>query len=134
MPPAITLSRKDVVRLQPLLSAAHRWGLPGADALQSELNRADVVAPRAIPAEIVTMNSRVRFIEEFSGIERELTLVYPFHVQDTDHLSVLSPVGSALLGLSIGQSIDWTTPSGDKLRLRVLAIPYQPEAAGEFQF
>ena len=69
--------------------------------------------------------------DELAGERHTLTLVYPHESNvDTGHVSVLAPVGSALLGLSIGQSIDWSAPDGRKLRLRVTSIHYQPEANG----
>ena len=85
-----------------------------------------------MPADVVTMNSTVDCIDDISGDTHPVTLVYP---RDADaaagRVSVLAPVGSALLGLSVGQQIDWQAPGGRALRLRVVAIRYQPEAAGD---
>ena len=107
-------------------------GLP-AVALSQELERAQVLPPEEIPAGIVTMHSRVECVDELHDEKHSLTLVYPQEADfDKGHVSVLAPVGSALLGLSVGQSIDWTAPGGRQLRLRVTAVHYQPEAAGEF--
>ena len=75
-------------------------------------------------------SSSARFAVD-DGSERELTLVYPRDAEaGADRVSILAPVGSALLGLRVGDSIDWPVPGGN-LNLRVLAICYQPEAAGE---
>jgi regulator of nucleoside diphosphate kinase len=77
------------------------------------------------------MNSRVVFEDEQTGERREVTLVYPREADiDAGKISILVPVGSALLGLRVGQSIDWTLPGGQKRRYRVIAVPYQPEAEG----
>jgi regulator of nucleoside diphosphate kinase len=73
-------------------------------------------------------------VDEMSGKEFELTLVYPDDAHITHGaVSVLAPVGSALLGLSVGQSIEWPLPGGRKMNLRVLEVTYQPEAARKRQ-
>lgn len=130
--PALTLSRLDVERLERLLETPALAALPVADALQQEMARAHIVAPEDVPAHVVTMNSTVLCREEGSGREHRFTLAYPRDANATaDKVSVLAPVGAALLGLSVGQSIDWPAPEG-MLSLHVLGIPYQPEAAGDF--
>ena len=129
--PALVISAHDFERLDRLLSLLKGPERPGAVSLLGELERAQVVEPQDIPAEIVTMNSQTRLLNESTGKTRELTLVYP---KDADsavgRISVLAPVGSALLGLRKGQSIDWPMPNGQKERLKVLDVMYQPEAAG----
>ena len=103
------------------------------EALEAELDRAEVVAPADVPADVVTMNSRVRFADADTGEEQEATLVYPADANVKEsRISVLAPIGAALLGLSIGQFIEWPVPSGATKRLRVVSVLYQPEAAGEF--
>ncbi|HYD46781.1 MAG TPA: nucleoside diphosphate kinase regulator [Terriglobales bacterium] len=99
--------------------------------LEDELDRAEVVPPDKMPANVVTMRSKVRFRDEASGEEQEATLVYPFEADvQSQRISVLAPIGAALLGLSVGESIDWPVPSGSHKRLRVVDVIYQPEAAG----
>ena len=116
-------------RLERLLDSVSPLHTPGLDALRHELDRAEVVAPDAIPPDVITMNSTARFIDEVNGKEFELTLVYPDDTLMTHGtVSVLAPVGSALLGLSVGQSIEWPLPGGRKMTLRVLEVTYQPEA------
>ena len=84
-----------------------------------------------MPAGVVTMNSRVRFADA-AGATREFQLCYPKDMTGSpDQLSVLAPVGAALLGLSAGQAIDWPLPDGGNTRLTVLDVVWQPEAAGE---
>ncbi|MNZ51137.1 Regulator of nucleoside diphosphate kinase [compost metagenome] len=79
------------------------------------------------------MNSRVHCREEASGKDYHLTLVYPKDANaDEGKISILAPVGSALLGLSVGAKIDWSLPGGKTLKLELLAVEYQPEAAGDF--
>ena len=130
--PLLTVSSLDLARLERLLELPAYRDQETAQRLSDELVRANVVAPADIPANVVTMNSTVTCVEEIGGNEHRLTLVYP---QDADaaegRVSVLAAIGAALLGLSVGQSIDWTGPDGRPLRIRVAAISYQPEAAGD---
>ncbi len=104
-----------------------------AEALEEELSRANVIAQAEIPRDVVTMNSKVKFWDASTDQENEITLVYP---QDANlqegRVSVLAPVGVALLGLSVGQSIDWKMPNGAVKKLKVKAVTFQPEAAGQF--
>lgn len=131
--PTITVSTRDLDRLERLLENPSFKNLPASAALRNELDRAEVFEPEDIPPGVITMNSTARFVDEDTGEEYELTLVYP---GDTDSasgkISILAPVGSALLGLSVGQTIEWPVPSGRIARLRVLGVTYQPEAAGEY--
>ena len=128
--PQIILSSQDLQRLERLLDSVSTEDAPGLDALRRELDRAEVVEPDAMPENVVTMNSTVRFVDELSGREFELTLAYPDDMHLTHGtVSILAPIGSALLGLSVGQSIDWTLPGDRTTTLRILAVTYQPEAA-----
>ncbi|MEQ4576293.1 MAG: nucleoside diphosphate kinase regulator [Gammaproteobacteria bacterium] len=133
LPPSITISSRDLARLEAMLESPALSRHPAAIALSEELGRARIVAPEQMPADVVTMHSRLECQDELQGDTHTLTLVYPNEADVERHrVSVLAPVGSALLGLSLGQCIDWETPQGRKLRLRVTAIHYQPEAAGDF--
>ncbi len=130
--PPITVSSRDLARLEGLLDSPGLRHVPAALALARELERATVLAPEHMPTDVVTMNSTVHCIDEISGEQHRIILAYP---RDADvasqRVSVLAPVGSALLGLSVGSVIDWQAPGGRKLRVRVTAISYQPEAAGD---
>jgi regulator of nucleoside diphosphate kinase len=131
--PSIILTRLDVQRLERLIDSQDESS-PGVKALQAELDRADqVVGHDEVPAGLVTMNSRVHCREESSGKDYHLKLVYPQDAGVEGTVSVLAPVGSALLGLQVGQHIDWPAPGGKTLKLTLLAVEYQPEAAGEYQ-
>ena len=130
---SIILTRLDVQRLERLI-ASQDENSPGVQALQAELDRAEqVVGHDEVPAGLVTMNSRVHCREEGSGKEYHLKLVYPQDAGVEGTVSVLAPIGSALLGLQVGQHIDWPAPGGKTLKLTLLAVEYQPEAAGEYQ-
>lgn len=132
--PPLLLSRLDVERIEALLQQPGFRALD-THALQEELGRADIAEPARMPADVITMNStaRVRVSDgAHAAQEHELTLVYPRDADGSaDKVSVLAPVGSALLGLRVGDSIDWPLPGGRDARLQVLEIRYQPEATGE---
>lgn len=131
--PEILISELDLSRLENILSS-----LPAADTarltfLEQELERADVVEPSAIPANVVTMNSTVRFSVSSTNHEFCLTLVYPKDMtNDGQTISILAPAGSAMLGLVEGDEINWPYPDGKQIQVRIEEILYQPERAGEF--
>jgi regulator of nucleoside diphosphate kinase len=130
--PPITVSSLDLERIEKLIASDVCKNMPGIDALREELDRANVVEPYEVPHGLVTMNSTVLFREEETSQEYELTLAYPNSDIHPNPVSILAPVGSALLGLSIGQSIMWQVPGGRQLQLRVLDVRFQPEANGQF--
>lgn len=130
--PAIIVTRLDLQRLERLLDSLEDVG-PTAEALERELARAQVVGHDEVPAGVVTMNSRVHCREEGSGKDWHLTLVFPDAAGGEGCVSILAPVGCALLGLTVGQQIDWPGPAGKPLKLKLLAVEYQPEAAGAYQ-
>ena len=99
--------------------------------LAGELRRAIVVEPKELPQHVVTMGARVRFKLDHSGETREATLVYPgFEDGLLGRISVLSPVGSALLGLREGETIVWNGLDDRQNSLTVLKVLYQPQVKG----
>ncbi|HEX5765875.1 MAG TPA: nucleoside diphosphate kinase regulator [Woeseiaceae bacterium] len=131
--PKVVISTRDAERLEALLQSMPGKAFPGKAELEAELDRADVVEPQEIPPTVVTMNSTVKFRVHSSQEEFQLTLVYPKDVdQSGGTISVLAPVGSALLGLSQGDEIEWPKPGGGTIQVRIEEILYQPERAGEF--
>lgn len=132
--PPLLVSRLDAERLEALLEQP-RFRVLDTGALQEELARATLADPAQMPADVFTMNStaQVRVEDAERGDrEHEITLVYPHDADgDARKVSILAPVGSALLGLRTGDTIDWPMPGGRSARLRLLAIRFQPEAAGE---
>lgn len=133
MLPAITVSTLDFKRIESVLDA-----LPSAyddvkDRLFAELDRAAVVEPNAVPSTLVTMNSRVCFTVLATGVTMVKTLVYPKDLAaNENNISILTPLGSALLGLSVGQEIEWKIDAQKTMRVRIDTIEYQPERAGDF--
>jgi regulator of nucleoside diphosphate kinase len=123
--PAIILSSLDVDRLEALLENADN------PALEAELERAKVVDPKKVPANAVTMNSTVRFCIEETNETFERTLVYPKDMDNPEtKISVWAPIGTALLGLKVGDSMPWPS-KGKEAHVVIQAITYQPEQAGE---
>jgi regulator of nucleoside diphosphate kinase len=132
--PSIVLSALDADRLEKLLDSLPERAFPGRDELEAELVRAEIVPPNEVPPDVVTMNSTVKFSIESSSKEFFLTLVYPKDVDPQGGtISVLAPVGSALLGLAKGDGIEWPNPGGGVLRVRIEDVLYQPERAGDFR-
>ncbi|MGH8161807.1 MAG: nucleoside diphosphate kinase regulator [Gammaproteobacteria bacterium] len=130
--PDIVISSRDAERLETLLESLPAQVLPDMEALREELDRADIVAPEKMPPSVVTMNSTVRFRMASSEKDFRVTLVYPRDVGGgADRISILAPVGSALLGLSVGDEIEWPRPGGGRIRLTIAEILYQPEREGE---
>jgi regulator of nucleoside diphosphate kinase len=101
------------------------------DSLEREVKRAWTVDNHSIPGDVVTMNSKVRLRDMDSGEDEVYTLVYPTMADAEDYrLSVLAPVGTAIVGSSVGDLIEWPVPAGIR-RLYVDDILYQPERAGD---
>ncbi len=99
------------------------------DRLEHELDRADVVEPEAIPRDVVTMNSEVRLKDLDSGEVKVYRLVFPTQVRTENCISILAPIGTAILGYRVGDIIEWRVPKGIR-RLQVVAVLYQPESQG----
>lgn len=130
--PGITVSTLDLDRLDALLAATPDRVFPGKAALQAELDRADVLEPEQMPPDVVTMNSTVRFALQGGSELFSQTLVYPKDADGSaERISILAPVGGALLGMRVGDTIEWPGPSGKALAVRIVEIVYQPERAGQ---
>jgi len=126
--PPIVLTATDHDRLSGLAEAVAGRAPDVYDYLAAELDRAVVVGPGEIAPAVVTMGARVAYRDEAAGQERSVTLVYP---QDADlaagRVSVLTPVGAALIGVAEGQSITWYTRRGEAKTLTVLAVEHPVE-------
>ncbi|MCW8829768.1 MAG: nucleoside diphosphate kinase regulator [Gammaproteobacteria bacterium] len=131
--PKIVISSLDADRLDSLLESLSSDAFPGKTELLEELERAEVMEPQAILPTVVTMNSTVRFRVLSTSQEFEMTLVYPKDVDGSGKtISILAPVGSALLGLSQGDEIEWPKPGGGVLQVCIESVTYQPERSGEY--
>ena len=130
--PPITVSSLDLERLETLLESTAGASFPGRSQLQAELDRAEIVEPADMPPHVVTMHSTVKFSIHETGKDFCLTLVYPRDAGNTENaISIFAPVGSALLGLSVGDELAWPVPGGGSMTVRVAQVTYQPERAGD---
>jgi regulator of nucleoside diphosphate kinase len=131
--PRIVITSLDLKRLEDLLDSLPFGAFPGKEDLEDELARAEVVDSKSILPTVVTMNSTVRFKVISTNNEYLLTLVYPKDIKpDGSTISILAPVGSALIGLSQGDEIEWPKPGGGVLRVRIEEVTYQPERSGDY--
>ncbi|ARS52512.1 nucleoside diphosphate kinase regulator [Kushneria konosiri] len=131
--PPIIINRLDAERLQRLIDDADKQDIPVAEALEIELERCEQVEPENVPDDVVSMNSSVMFTDINRDKQMTRTLVYPHALSSNENgLSVMAPIGAALLGLKVGSTIDWTLPNGEQVCLRVDALLFQPEAAGQY--
>ncbi len=131
----IVISTVDYARLEPMIrdavasaSTAREW----LCALKSKIDEARVLEPRDMPGDVVTMNCLVRVRDLGTKEVESYTLVYPaFADINKNHLSILTPVGIALLGLRQGETVEWPALLGPR-RLRVEEVEFQPESAGQY--
>jgi regulator of nucleoside diphosphate kinase len=101
--------------------------------LEAELDRAEIVDAKEIPADVITMRSKVRLKDLVSGEANIYSLVFPTEADFSEgRISILAPIGTAILGYKRGDTIEWPVPSGLR-RLKVDKILYQPEAAGNYE-
>jgi regulator of nucleoside diphosphate kinase len=137
MESTIYITEVDLARLRKLIEAASDSGVdsntPYMNKLEDELDRANIVDPKEIPIDAITMRSKARLKDLETRREMIYSLVFP-HEADVDEgrISVLAPVGTAMIGYRVGDIIEWEVPSGLR-RLKVEEVLYQPEASGDYQ-
>jgi regulator of nucleoside diphosphate kinase len=133
---SIFISAFDKKRLLALIDAEMKNSLRSTSAplqeLKAELEKAVIVEPDKMPPNVVTMNSTVLFRDMDDNEEMTYTLVFPAHA-DMNHnkLSILAPIGTALIGYKEGSVIEWKVPSGIQ-RIKIEKVLYQPEAEGSY--
>ena len=131
----IFITQFDRDRLEELIEVAEVFGDHGRKDLhdlQEELDLAKIVKPEKVPPGVVTMNSRVLLRDVDTSEEMTYTLVFPKDADiDRGAISVLAPIGTAILGYSEGDVVEWEVPSGRR-RISIKKILYQPEAAGDY--
>jgi regulator of nucleoside diphosphate kinase len=131
---AIHITDYDMQRLRKLLEGAQMWNQKDRaylDHLEGELDEAVLVPTKKVPPNVVTMNTQMRITDLDTGKEMMLQLVFPSDADfDRGKVSILAPIGTALIGYQAGDTIEWNVPAGIR-RLRIEAITYQPEAAGD---
>lgn len=133
--PRIVVTEEDFQRLYGLVERySEGRHAEAVELLDAELARAKVVSQKKVASDVVTMRSRVVVEDTASGRVHDVTLAYPEEVAAGEsRLSVLAPVGIAVLGLKAGDEISWRMPGGTTTVLRVLSVPFQPEAAGRYE-
>ncbi len=128
----IFITEPDMEKLRHLLESA--TGPASKDkehlaVLEAELDRAHIVSPSRVPSDVVTMNSKIRMTDLDTGKEMTYTLVFPRDANFAEgRISVLAPIGTAILGYRTGDVIEWRVPGGNR-KLRVEQILHQPGAA-----
>ena len=130
----IYITEYDMKRLRELIIEAKRLDRHNEylESLEGELSRGTVVAPTEIPPDVVTMNSRVDLVDLDTGEEMVCTLVFPNEADVAQSkISVLAPIGTAMLGYRVGDTFEWKVPDGIR-RLQIKSVLYQPEAAGDY--
>ena len=132
----IYITEFDLKRLKELIKVAEQFGdkrvLRYLEELDEELDRAESMAPQEIPHDVITMNSTFRLRNTDTNEESEYTLVFPSEADSSKgKISILAPIGTAVLGYKVGDAIEWEVPAGRK-QFKVEEIMYQPEAAGDY--
>ncbi|MBU4227897.1 nucleoside diphosphate kinase regulator [bacterium] len=131
----IYITNNDMKRLRELIMVAREFGNGDKKylrELEDELDKGEVVNSRDIPHDVITMNSKVRLRDINTQKEMICWLVFPDDSNaDQGKISILAPIGTALLGYKVGDIIEWRVPAG-LTKLKVEEILYQPEAAGDY--
>ena len=128
--PVRVLTELDHVRISNLLKHP---GMAFAADLEAVIDNAELISSYQVRPGLVTMNSQVLIADVQTGTERKLTLCYPPDADAaTGFVSVLSPVGTGLLGLSEGEIAHWDAPNGTEASAKIVKILFQPEESGEF--
>ncbi|GAA0686038.1 nucleoside diphosphate kinase regulator [Marinobacterium maritimum] len=123
--PGIKVSEKDIDQLEAMLERKEYRDNSSLDGLRAELDRADVVHLDELPENVVRMNSTVTFEVVESGQKFHRTLYFPHQMAGKEHaISIVAPIGSALLGLEVGQTIDWTLPGGKHSHVRIIEVSH----------
>ncbi len=131
----ICITKDDAKKLEELLTTGLRHNgnrdLANLRVLQAELRRAKIVGVREVTPDVVTMHSCVRVKDLYDDEALEISLVFPEEAEpDEGRISVVAPIGAAILGYQAGDTVQFRTPGGLR-RLRIEEVLYQPEAAGQ---
>ncbi len=127
----IYITRADMTRLRSLITGT-KGTRDDLGSLRAELDQAHVVEPAEIPGDVITMNAQARLADLETGEVMTFTLVFPENASiEHDRISVLAPIGTAMLGQREGDEFEWDVPAG-RVRLKVVKVLYQPEAAKHY--
>ncbi len=132
---AIHITDYDMPRLRKLLEGTQLWNRKDREYLEhleEELDRAVLIPSEKVPGNVVTMNSRMRVKDLDTEKEMLIQLVFPSEADfERGKISILAPIGTALIGYRAGDTVEWKVPSGLR-RLRIEEVTYQPEASGDY--
>ena len=132
---AIHITNYDMPRLRKLLEGTQLWNRKHREYLEhleEELDRAVLIPSEKVPGNVVTMNSRMRVKDLDTEKEMLIQLVFPSEADfERGKISILAPIGTALIGYRAGDTVEWKVPSGLR-RLRIEEVTYQPEASGDY--
>jgi len=132
---AIYITQTDLSRLRNLIIETRRVEKRKAEyleKLENELMRAIIVPSKEIPSDVITMNSTAILVDTTSDEEMQVTLVYPDNANvEEGKISVLAPIGTAMIGYKTGDVFEWQVPDGIR-SLKVVQVLFQPEAEGDF--
>ena len=135
-PTTIYVTEHDYARLNGLIEGNRERNFSDMQylkRLEEELDRAEIVDPKEIPADVITMRSKVRLKDLVTGETNTYSLVFPTEANFTEgKISILAPIGTAILGYKQGDTIEWPVPAGVR-RLKVDEVLFQPEASGNFE-
>jgi regulator of nucleoside diphosphate kinase len=121
--PPILIAESEAEALGNLALAWERKHPRSAALLLEELDRATTVPPASLPDDVVTMRSQVEFVDRASGERHSVQLVYPSEADMAQQrVSVLTPIGAALIGLRRGSAIDWPNRQGERRRLKIVEV------------
>ena len=130
--PNIIISSQDLHRLETMLEHQDKL-TPTMQHLEDEPARAEVVEPKDVPANVVSMNAKVLITIAPAKEATEITLVYPHDFKgDKGQVNVVAPIGTAILGLAEGQEIEWPQPDGHIMKVKIEKVLYQPEREGNY--
>lgn len=131
-PRQIFITEHDMTRLRALIESGGGKDKPYLERLAEGLDKARLVAPKQVPEDVITMNSIIRVKDLDTDEERTYRLVFPAKAGAVDNaISILAPMGTALLGYREGDTIEWDVPTGRK-RIKVVELVYQPERLGNY--
>lgn len=129
---SIYITKADMARLRKLIED-HKGSRDDLTGLRTELDQARVVEPTDIPADVITMNSKARLLDLDDQEEVTYTLVFPENASlEHNRISVIAPIGTAMLGQREGDEFEWEVPAG-RTRLKVVKVLFQPEAAKQYE-
>lgn len=128
----IYITQSDIEKLRSLIAIYNGNDAPYVECLEEELDRAQIVDQKDIPHDVVTMNSIVRIKYLDTGEEKTFALVFPGKAKVVEKsISILAPVGTAMIGYREGDTIEWKVPAGTK-RFQIMEVIYQPERVGNY--